>query len=219
MYRSPNQVSPSHPNKSITVYGTGIIQMEPQISKATVGIVTENMNLSTAQKENAIIQQRVVQNLLTSGIAKENIQTVEYTIFPQYDYIDNKQVFNGYQVTHMLAIQMDDIPSTGTIVDMAIQSGANRVTNIAFDVINRTEYYQKALQKALKDALQKAYTIANTLQMKLDPTPTKILEIPANNIPMPLTAMAKSNVGFSTNIEAGLLKVEANLEVKFQYLS
>ncbi|KAB7670709.1 SIMPL domain-containing protein [Bacillus sp. B1-b2] len=218
MYRA-NTVVPTPPSKnSITVFGNGSIQVEPELSKVTIGIVTEDDNLTTAQSENAAIQQRVRDSLIRSGIENKDIQTVDYTIYPKYDYIDNKQVFNGYEVTHMLTVQVNNIQQTGSIVDTATQSGANRITSIEFDVINRNVYYQQALQIALQDALQKAITLANTLQINLNQIPTKILEIPPTTNPVPL---AKYNVtavnASSTNIEAGQLIIEAKLEVRFQY--
>jgi len=215
MYRMPTNIVP-HANKSITVYGSGLIQVVPQVSRITIGIITENTDLSIAQKENAVIQQKLVNNLVNDGILRNNIQTVDYTIFPQYDYIDNNQVFKGYQVKHMLSILVEDFNLTGPIVDLAVQSGANQVTNIEFDVSNRNALYQQALQKAMENALMKAQAIAQTFPSKLDPVPKKVSELPSNNTPIPL---AKTQMNqFSTSIEGGQLTVEANLEVVF-YLS
>lgn len=218
MYRT-NHVLPTTTSKNnITVFGHGSIQVEPEISKINIGIVTENDNLTTAQSENATIQQKVVDSLIRSGIDRKDIQTKDYTIYPKYDYIDNKQVFNGYEVSHMLTVQVNDIQQTGKIVDTAIQNGANRITSIEFDVKNHSIHYQKALQKALQDALQKAYTIASTLQINLEPTPTKIVEIPSTNTPTPLAKYNSTQVmAATTNIETGQLNIEAKLEVKFQY--
>lgn len=220
MYHS-SPISYTHsPNKrKLTVYGSSTQSVEPTICKITLGINTESRNLTTAQQENASIHQQVVKSILNLGIPSSKIQTIDYTIFPQYDYVDNKQIFKSYKVTHLLSILVESIHLAGTVIDTAVQNGANQVTSIQFDVSNRSEHYEKALQHAVKDSLSKAKAIAETLTITIDPIPVRVLEIsPGSTNPIPLAKMSIGEVGgASTNLEPGQLIMEARVEAKFSY--
>jgi len=205
--------------RSLTVYGNSTLSIEPNICKITLGINTESKNVTTAQQENASTHQQVVTSILGLGVPSANIQTIDYTIFPQYDYVENKQVFKSYKVTHLLSILVETIQLAGTVIDTAVQNGANQVTSIHFDVSNRSDHYEQALQKAIKDSLSKAKAIAETLLITIDPIPVKVLEIPSgSNVPIPLAKVSFAEVGgVSTNLEPGQLMIEAKVEAKFSY--
>ena len=205
--------------RNLTFYGISTLSIEPNICKITIGINTESQNVTTAQRENASIHQQVVRAILDLGIPSANIQTVDYTIFPLYDYTENTQIFRGYKVTHLLSIIVETIKYAGTVIDTAVQNGANQVTTNQFDVRNRAKYYEKALQKAVKDTLSKAQAMAETLHITINPIPVRLVEIPSGSpLPLPLTKMSISDVGgISTNLEAGQLVIEARVEAKFSY--
>ncbi|MEZ2717239.1 SIMPL domain-containing protein [Niallia circulans] len=207
------------PKRSLTVYGNSKLSLEPNICKITLGINTESKNVTTAQQENARLHQQVITAILGLGIPSSNIQTIDYTIFPQYDFAENQQVFKNYRVTHLLAILVETIQLAGTVIDTAVQNGANQVMSIHFDVSNRSEHYERALQGAIKDALSKARAIAETLRITIDPIPVKVIEIPSgSSIPMPLAKMSFAEIGgVSTNLEPGQLTIDATVEVKFSY--
>ncbi|WP_400244334.1 SIMPL domain-containing protein [Niallia sp. JL1B1071] len=220
MYHS-SPVSYTHlpPKRNLTVYGSSTLSIEPNVCKIMLGINTESENVTTAQQENASIHQQVVTAILGLGIPSANIQTVDYTIFPQYDYVENKQVFRSYKVTHLLSILVETIQLAGTIIDTAVHNGANQVTSIQFDVSNPSKFYEQALQNALKDSVSKAKTIAETLNITIDPIPVRVLEIsPRSANPIPLAKMSFGEVGgISTNLEPGQLIMEAKVEAKFSY--
>lgn len=218
-HSSPVSYTQSPAKRKLTVYGSSMLSIEPTICKIKLGINTESKNVTTAQKENATIHQQVLKSILQLGIPSASIQTIDYTIFPQYDYVENKQVFKNYKVTHLLSIVVETIQLAGTVIDTAVQNGANQVTSIQFDVSNPSEHYEQALQQAVKNALSKAKTIANTLNITIDPVPIKIMEISSSSInPIPLTKMSIGEVaGISTNLEPGQLIIEAKVEAKFSY--
>ena len=78
-------------SRKIIVIGNGEVAVEPNIATVQLEVVTVNEQLSEAQQENAVAMNNVIQSLLGLGVPRENIQTVSYTIFPRYDYVDGKQ--------------------------------------------------------------------------------------------------------------------------------
>ncbi|WP_158736299.1 SIMPL domain-containing protein [Alteribacillus sp. YIM 98480] len=200
----------------MTVYGAGNILVEPNIAKVQLGVVTQSKELSVAQQENAAIMHQVITSLIEAGIHEENIQTVDFFITPQYDYVDGKQEFREFQVTHMITVMIDNINQTGNIIDMAVENGANRVSDIHFSLENAQPYYLQSLRAALEDALAKAQTIAETMQLRLDPSPIDIKE----QFTSPVVSDSPQTFSLSAvSVEPGQLTIAAQVEVQFQFYS
>ncbi|MYL39143.1 SIMPL domain-containing protein [Halobacillus litoralis] len=205
-------------DRQIRVHGSGSVKVKPDTAVIQLGVVTEGTNLTSVQNENASTINRVKSKLMAAGVEEENIQTSDYSVYPQYDYVDGKQEFRGYQVSHMLTVTVEDIEQTGAVIDAAVQSGANRVTNIEFTVSQSYYYYQNALQIALGQALATAQTIANTMNVKLDRKPFRIVEEKGPDVP-PVQPYAKTQAlsESAVPIEPGLMEIEARVDVWFPF--
>jgi uncharacterized protein YggE len=204
----------------ITVNGMGKVAAKPNTATLKFGVETNNPELQVAQQSNAKMISQITRTLIQAGVPEHNIQTADYYIFPEYDYVDGKQQFRGYQVTHILSVTVEDISQTGAIIDLAVAQGANRVSNIEFTLKNPEQYYQEALRIALGQALAHAQTIANTLQLNLDQTPVRVIERGISSV-SPIRPTLKTEVmgAASTPIEPGEQEITAKVEAQFQYFS
>lgn len=202
----------------MTVNGEAVVRVAPDTVSMQLEVMTENKILSQAQQENANKMNQVIQALLQAGIPRENIQTSAYDIAPKYDYVEGSQVFRGYEVTNSITVKMKAINQAGRIVDLAVENGVNRVSNFQFSIENKEDVYRRALSNALTDGLAKAQTIANTLNVHLDPAPVKIVEesIEPPHIFHTFAATAEST---ATPIEPGQIMIRASVEEQFRYLS
>ncbi|MFY2156222.1 SIMPL domain-containing protein [Cytobacillus firmus] len=167
--------SSSKPN-TIRVSGEGKIAVQPDQASIKLGVLTEDQELQKAQEQNAAAISNVKKALNAIGITDKQIQTSDFSIFPQYDFVDGKQIFRGYKVEHILNITADEIENTGLAVDTAVESGANTVRGITFEIENQQEWYQQALSMAVMDAYRKAETIAASLRVQLISTPVSVSE-------------------------------------------
>lgn len=210
----PHQVN--HATRKIIVIGNGEIAVEPDIAVVQLEVVTVNEQLSEAQRENAIVMNNVIQSLLRLGIPRENIQTVSYTIFPKYDYVNGVQIFRGYEVSNAISVKITDIQQVGRVIDTAVENGANRVSNIQFTVEDTERYKQEAIVRALRNAQLKARTIATALQLPTEPQPVRIVEEQQGGQPVPFQTYAKAEQT-TTPIEPGQIVITATLRVEFQY--
>ena len=200
----------------MTVTGIGSLSITPDTVQIQLEVRTESMQLSQAQQENADLMNQVIESLLELGIDRDDIQTVAYNISPQYDYVEGQQIFRGYQVINSIDVTIKNIEQAGIIIDTAVQNGVNQVSNIRFTVENEQIPYQEALSLALRNALGKAQTIANTIQVKLDPQPIKIVET-IREEPILYRSFAATEMSATTPIEPGQINIKATVEVQFQY--
>ena len=109
----------------IKVNGDGEIAVQPDTATVNLGVVTESKELMEAQQQNSIIANKVINSLIALGIDKNQIQTIEYRIEPNYDYSSGEQIFRGYKITHILQVKIDDLSIIGKVVDTAVENGAN----------------------------------------------------------------------------------------------
>lgn len=215
-FPSPANLMVPREHHVLKVSGEGNIYAVPDLAIIILGVITENPNLQAAQTENARIISNVIDSLLQLGLPKEKIKTTAYRIDMHYDYHEGKETFQGYKVTHLLQVTIDQIEQTGRIVDTAVSNGANSVTNIQFSVKHPEIYYNQALSLAITESLQKAMTMAKTLGVTLNPIPNQVQEVSSVSQPIPLQSysLAKSA---QTPIQPGELKISAAVQADYSY--
>ena len=174
---------------TIEVQGEGKVTAAPDQAVITLGVVTEQTELQKAQAENAAAMTRVIQSIRQLNVPQEQIQTIDYRIETHYDYIDGKQIFRGYQVTHMIQITTNSVAQAGAIVDTAAQNGANHIGGIQYSVAQPAYYEKQALSLAVRNAMDKAMTIAHTMGIAIDVVPTRVQELSQSGVaPIPFAA-------------------------------
>ena len=196
--------------------GKGSVSVKPDAAEVIIGVITENVKLEVAQEENAKTTQQVLNSIIEMGVLPKYIQTQNYNITPNYDYINGKQIFRGYEVSNTLKVLIRNINSAGEIIYTAVQNGANTVSGINFIVSDQTKYYYEALRLAVEDAKNKASVMANELKVKLNITPIQVNEQDKGNI-APLAVMAFKSLNNATPIEAGENTITADVEAIFVY--
>lgn len=201
---------------NLKVNGRGSVMARPDTAETVLGVVTEDMQLSVAQQENSRITSAVIQAIMQTGIPAEDIQTNAYNIEAMYDYIDGRQVFRGYRVTHNLKVTIKNVAMVGRVIDNAVNAGANTVNGISFSVSDPSVYYKVALNAALDDAISKAAEIAMKLKVAISRVPVQIIEESYQTIP-PVQPFQMQTAMPSTPVQPGRIEVAAQITAVFQY--
>lgn len=199
----------------LKVLGKGSVSVRPDAAEVIIGVVTENVQLEIAQQENARITTQVINSIKAKGVASKYIQTQNYNIRANYDYINGRQVFRGYEVSNNIRVIIRNISTVGEIIDTAVSNGANSLGGIIFTISDETTHYNEALRLAVKDAQNKASVVANELKVKLNIIPILINEQNEEGV-TPLV-MTLKNTSSSTPIEAGENIINADIEAVFVY--
>lgn len=200
----------------IKVFGVGAVKAIPDTAIINLGVVTENLSLEAARRENAAKSTAVVNMLINMGIEKKQISTGAFSIDPLYDFIDGKQVFRGYRVSNLLTVTVKDIARAGEVIDKATFSGVNRVDNISFILSDQAHYYDMALNLAIENALHKGSEIGNALDIEIDKVPYRIIEQSAG-APIYDTNVAKLSAS-ATPVLPGQIEVTSKILVVLGYI-
>lgn len=119
-------------------------------------VITHNIKAKDAVQENANHIQKIRDALKDAKFDPKKLLSHNYQLTSNYDYIDNKQVFRDYQVTHEISVSTGDISQIGKIADLLTASGVNQISNIEFTSSKAKEAYDSALKNAVLDAKHKA---------------------------------------------------------------
>lgn len=161
----------SNPNatRSISVSGEGKTYIKADVATVNVSVTSEAGpdNLSEIQDRNSKSVNSIIGYVKSQGVKEEDIKTVNYSIYPRYNYSQSGQQFLGYTVRQDVQIKMRDLSKVGTILNGAVQNGANEVSGLTFTVDDPLKPSEEARADAIKDAKTKAEKLAKDLGVKL----------------------------------------------------
>jgi uncharacterized protein YggE len=109
----------------------------------------------------------IIEKLKSMGVAKDDIQTSSYNIWPQYDYTNGVQVQRGFMVSQSVDVKIRKLDSVGDILATAGTLGANQVGGVNFTIDDPERVRQEARLKALDAAKAKAAALADAAGVKL----------------------------------------------------
>ncbi|MEW6726625.1 MAG: SIMPL domain-containing protein [Bacillota bacterium] len=205
----------------ITVAGTGKVMVRPDTASITLGVNTVAPTAQAAQKENSRIANQVLEALVKIGIPRQNIQTVDYSIWPEYYHPPYKEgspeppKVTAYRVINNIRVAVDDTSQLGAVIDAAVNAGANQSYNIQFSKKDEVAARSEALTKAVVDARSKAETVARTLGMKI----SKVLAVNVEGAYMPVIyrpmKVLDEGLGGGTPVEPGQLEISGSVQIQF----
>lgn len=146
---------------TISVSAMGSASGTPDTATFSVEIATTAIStIQASQTTNRKISQ-VLQVLSNNNILSQNIQTSSLTISPQYNYSGSYPYpITGQQATTSVNVKVNNIDPNGTAVGTLYDqlSGIDGVTitQLAFDISNKTSLQTKARALAYQSAVAKA---------------------------------------------------------------
>lgn len=146
---------------SITVYGQGKVYIEPDIAYITFGYENLDIDPKKAQDDNTAKMDKIIKAVKGAGISDADIQTAQYSVYPEYDYYTNTKNFKGFRVTNTIRIKVREVGKAGDFIKVAYDAGSNLFNGIVFDVIDRQKAYIEALNDAMDRAKEKAQKLAD----------------------------------------------------------
>jgi len=156
----------------VSVIGQSKITYQPDTAKVTLGVQVDKVyRADEALKQLNNKVQAVYKSIEDLGIAKEDIDTENYSLQPQYDFIENVSRLAGYNANQLLTVKIKNIlenkDMVSKVVAAATTAGANQINSIVFETSKLNELKDQARMEAINDARNKAGGLANALGVKL----------------------------------------------------
>ena len=162
------------PMRTMNVSGVGKAYLTPDIAYINIGVQTEKKDASEAVATNNTQTEKVTAALKTAGVDEKDIQTTNFSIYPQPKYDDKGQPTGEitYVVQNTVSVTVRDITKIGDILDAAVKAGANNIYGIQFDVSDKSEALTLAREEAVKNAQVAANDLAKASGVTLGPIQT-----------------------------------------------
>lgn len=160
--------------RTLTVSNSGAVDAEPNLARISASVEATGDDAETVRDELVTRSDRLYDGLLESGIAEENITTDRVQIRDRVDRrriesdeadpqsAETREEYTYYEGTHAFTIEVADVDAVGTVVDTAVDSGADTVGRIEFTLSDdrRIELRQEALESAIASARTEAEFVA-----------------------------------------------------------
>jgi uncharacterized protein YggE len=205
-------------SNTIAVSGTGQVTGKPDTLIIDLGVQVLRPSVGEATGDAARLAQAVIDALEAEGVAEKDIQTTNYSIYPEYDYRNDTQTLRGYRVSNTVSAKIRDLDKAGEVIDAATAAGGNDaiVNNIRFDLEANGALITAAREAAWNDAKAKAEQLATLAEVQLGKA-VSISETATPNQPPIAYAEAAGGVAFdaTTPIQAGESLVSVVITVQF----
>jgi uncharacterized protein YggE len=165
----PQPVVSATVNRAITVVGEGKVSIEPDIARVSIGVETMKNTVQEASAENKTTVEAVLAALRAQGIEDKDIQTSGFSIYAER-YGPEGPLPEGdvrYRVSNNVAVVIRNLENVGTVLDAAVEAGANNIYGVEFALDDTSAVESDARQKAIADAKAKAEDIATLSSLTL----------------------------------------------------
>ena len=197
--------------RTISVSGTGSVRAVPDRAQFSFGVTTQGTTASRALSANSTLARKVIAALKSAGVPAADIQTDSVTLSPTLS--DDGSTIVGYTATNSVSVTLRDLGKAGSVVDAAVEAGANQVSGPSLVRSDQTALYRQALRLAVANARAKAHSLAAASGASLGAV-RSIVEGSAAPPPVPLE-QAAGGVDTSTPIEPGTQTIEASVTVEY----
>ncbi|MEW5898987.1 MAG: SIMPL domain-containing protein [Bacillota bacterium] len=199
----------------INVTGSGVVKTAPDVADITFAVITEAPQAEGAQAENARLTAKVLEALHNSGISKEDVVTLNYSLFPRHVYQEKKPPqISGYEARNEIRVTVRDTALVGKIIDVAVKNGANQVRSVVFRAENSLAQKIEALRQAITEARTKADVIVAALGKKIVGVKSATGTW-HDDSPPPIIYEKATGLGSSVPISPGQVEVRATVEIVY----
>lgn len=210
--------------ETISVTGTGKATLTPDRVTFTVGVQTISPTVEEAVNENNAKVAATVAALKKAGAKDSEIQTSNFSIFPQQDYSQQQAGklprIIGYQVSNNITVTKDDTASAGKLLQVGIANGVNQSSGLNFLVSNPTRGRDQGLKAAFDDARAKATLLAQAAGRSLGRALTITeggAQVPYPRPPQPMYAKAAAmDMVSEVPVESGTQELSYTVSVLFE---
>lgn len=209
---------PGATRNTLTVTGNGSAFGKPDVATIQIGVQTRNADAGVAVDENTRRMNALMEALKALGIAENDLQTANFSVYAQQDYdpaTGQPRDTITYMVDNTLTVTLRDVSKLGDTLSQAVSAGANNVYGISFSVANPTQLEAEAREKAMADARVRAEALAKTAGVTLG-GPISITEYTTSVPPVYPVAEARAGLGGgAVPVSTGQLQI--NLQVSVTY--
>ena len=157
-------------NNILSDAGTATTKVKPDKVTLILGVETTDQTAKAALSTNSATMNKVLNVLLSAGVKQNETSTSAFSISPNYNYSQGRNIIAGFTVSNSMQIESSKINDTARWIDTAISSGgATSINNIGFTLSDKKlqEIKNGLIKQAINNARSKADIAASALGLKV----------------------------------------------------
>jgi hypothetical protein len=203
----------------LSVSGHGEVKLQPDVAYITIGVHSEGSDIAQVVSANADQVAAVMQALTDAGVAQEDIQTSNFSVYTNQSYDPATGLPSGtnYSVDNQVNVTDRDLTQLGRLLDSAVSAGANNIWGVTFDLADKTAAQAQARDMAVQDAKDQASALATAAGVSLGSI-TTVSYTPTGYYSGPYYGQGMGGGGgaaASTSIVPGLISVTADVSITY----
>lgn len=204
---------------SLTVQGEGVVTAVPDSAELRLSIVAAAPRAELAMADLSSRLGSVLETLKAAGLEDRALQTNELRLDPVFAPTharldEGAPRIDGYRARTGLTVRLDETAKVGTIVDLALRSGANGFDGVRFTLSDPRALREAARSLAVEDAMARARTFAEAAGVTLGAIET--LREGGGGAPRPMMAdMRMELADAAMPVAAGELSVQESVTIVF----
>lgn len=207
------------PAGTITMEGTGTVAVAPDMAVISTNVVTTGKSAAEVLAENSAAISKVIAAIKAEGIEAKDIQTSGFGIHPRYERNNSNSNAQpniiGYEIRNGVEVNVRDLDKLGNLLTIVVESGANSVDGIRFEVSDPEDKLDEARKNAVAAARHKAEIFAEAAGVELG----NIASIAETGVQMPRPLMMRAEgmmmASAPVPVEAGQETISANVTIRW----
>lgn len=152
----------------LTVHASAETRAAPDLAIVTLGVVAQGPSAQAAQRAQSARMQAVLAAASAAHVAEEDVQTVGFSLEPQYAYARGTAPrITGYLSRNTVSIRVKDLAAVSALIDATVAEGANELQGVQFAFSDEEASRDAARAKALDTARQRAEAYAKAADMRV----------------------------------------------------
>ncbi len=170
------QVPATSNEKTVSATGTATTSVDPDLLNINIGVETEAKTAKEAMSANSEAMAQIVAAIKKLGITEDELGTSGFNIYPAYKDITDpttgiylRSELSGYRVSNILHVKTTQLTLASSILDVAVEAGANRVDGVYFTLSPKTQLavQNDLIEQAVLNAKSKAEKAIAPLGQKI----------------------------------------------------
>jgi uncharacterized protein YggE len=158
------------PSRTITVTGMGEALGDPDTAMIQLGVSVRDEDVASAVDSANQVVQSVTDALVALGIEEVDIQTTNFSVWPEDVYDPETGRQTGERIFHVdstVNVTVRDISMMSDVISTGLEAGANNIFGISFSIEDTAPLAAQARANALEDASARAQALADGMGLTL----------------------------------------------------
>ena len=199
----------------IQVQGHGSVSVVPDMARVSFSVSDTNQDAAVARSVVERRAARVIDAARKLGIARSDIEAASISIWPEYRWQNEKQVFVGQHVSRAIEFTLRNLSQYPELVTALVKAGVANLGNATLDRSDMPDLRRQALAQAVEDAHKRALAVAAAAGVKLGAVYSITENSGVSPRPVVMAASLQSGKSSSAEYEPGKINVSADVSIVY----